>query len=48
MILEVKIPWELFEHERFKPAIIRTGQGFFFKLTRLKKEVLNISIRVDT
>ena len=43
MILDGKILRGLFEHERFKPAIIRTNQGNVYNLPQLK-QVVNIGM----
>ena len=45
MKLDGKILRGLFEHERLKPAIIRTSQGNFHNLLQLK-QVVNIGITV--
>ena len=45
MTLDGKILRGLFEHERLKPAIIRTSHGNVYNLPRLK-EVVNIGMIV--
>ena len=45
MTLDGKILRGLFEHERLKPAIIRTSQGNVYKLLQLKQAV-NIGMMV--
>ena len=45
MTLDDKILWDLFEHERLKPAIIRTSQGNVHNAPQLK-QVINIGITV--
>ena len=45
MILDGKILRGLFEHERLKPAIIRTSQGNVHNLLQLK-QVINIGITI--
>ena len=45
MTLDGKILRGLFEHERLKPAIVRTNQGNVYNLAQLK-QVINIGMRV--
>ena len=45
MTLECKILRGLFEHERLKPAIIRTSQGSICDLVQLK-QVINIGVKL--
>ena len=45
MMLDSKILRGLFEHERLKPANIRTSQGNLHNLAQLK-QVINKGIRV--
>ena len=45
MILDGKILRGLFEHERLKPAIIRTSQGKMCTLSHLK-QIVNIGMKV--
>ena len=45
MILDGKILRGLFEHERLKPAIIRSSQGNVYNLPQLK-QVVNIGMTV--
>ena len=45
MTLDGKILKGLFQHQRLKPAIIRTSQGNVHSLPQLK-QVINIGIRV--
>ena len=44
-MLDGKILRGLFEHERLKPAIIRTSQGNIHNLPQLKQEI-NVGITV--
>ena len=37
MILDGKILWGLFEHERLKPTILRTSEGNVSNLVKLKQ-----------
>ena len=37
MTLDGKILWGLFEHERFKPTILRTSEGNVGNLIKLKQ-----------
>ena len=37
MTLDGKILWGLFEHERLKPAILRTSEGNVSNLVKLKQ-----------
>ena len=39
MMLDEKILWGLFRHERLKPAVIRTSQGKMCNLPQLKQIV---------
>ena len=45
MILDGKILRGLFEHERLKPAIIRTSQGNVCNLSQLK-QIVNIGMKI--
>ena len=45
MTLDGKILRRLYEHERLKPAIIRTSQGNSYNLPQLK-QVINVGIKV--
>ena len=45
MTLYAKILRGLFEHERLKPAIIRTSQGNVYNLLQLK-QVVNVGMMV--
>ena len=45
MMLDGKILKGLFEHERIKPAIIRTDQGNVQNLVKLK-QIINIGLKV--
>ena len=45
MTLDGKILRELFEHERLKPAIIRTNQGNVQNIAQLK-QVINAGFKV--
>ena len=40
MTLDGKLLWGLFEHERIKPAVIRTSEGNINNLADLKQVVL--------
>ena len=40
-----KIPGGLFEHERFKPANIRTSQGSVQNLAQVK-QIINLGIKI--
>ena len=44
-MLDDKILRGLFEHERLKPAIIRTSQGNVCNLSQLK-QIVNIGMKV--
>ena len=43
MTLDGKILWGLFEHERLKPAMIRTSEGNITHLAKLK-QIINAGI----
>ena len=43
MTLDRKILWGLFEHERLKPAILRTSEGNFNNLAKLK-QIINVGL----
>ena len=43
MTLEGKILWGLFEHERLKPAILRTSEGNVSNLVKLK-QIINVDL----
>ena len=43
MTLDGKILWGLFEHERLKPAMIRTSEGNVTDLAKLK-QIINAGI----
>ena len=43
MTLDGKISWGLFEHERLKPAILRTSEGNVSNLVKLK-QIINTGL----
>ena len=43
MTLDEKILWGLFEHERLKPAILRTSEGNVSNLSQLK-QIINVGL----
>ena len=45
MTLDGSILWELFEHERVKPAIIRTSHGNVQNLAQLK-QTMNAGLKL--
>ena len=47
MTFDVKILWGLFEHERLKPAILRTSKGNVSDLSNLK-ELINIGLMMTS
>ena len=46
MTLDGKILWGLFEHERLKPAILRTSKGNVSNLAKLK-QIINIGLALS-
>ena len=47
MTLDGTILWGLFEHERLKPAILRTSKGNVNNLSKLK-QLINIGLTVTS
>ena len=46
MILDGRIVWGLFEHERLKPAILRTSEGNVNNLAKLK-QIINAGLALS-
>ena len=47
MTLDGKILWGLFEHERLKPAILRTSEGNVNNLAKLK-QIINAGLALSS
>ena len=47
MTLDSKILWGLFEHERLKPAILRTSEGNVSNLAKLK-QIINAGLALSS
>ena len=47
MTLDGKILWGLFEHERLKPAILRTREGNVNNLAKLK-QIINAGLALSS
>ena len=47
MMLDGQILWGLFEHERLKPAILRTSEGDVSNLSKLK-QLINVGLTMNS